>query len=90
MKSILLILVVIGFLYLIGTMIAALRTVVSGGVDQTEEFLRSGVDYAGLRDGDVPPQESGSMITVREGIRLASDDGRLRLTPTSTISRHLY
>ena len=90
MKSILLILVVIGFLYLVGTMIAALRKVCSGGVDQTEEFLRSGVDHEGLWEGSVPHQESGSMITVREGIRLSSNKGQLRLIPTSTISRDLY
>lgn len=90
MKSFILIFVVIGMLYLIGTLIAALRKVLSGGVDQTEEFLRSGVDHEGLWEGHVPPQESGSMITIREGIRLSSNKGKLRLTPTSTISRDLY
>ena len=90
MKSVILILAGVSVLYVIGTMIAALRKVVSGGVDQTEEFMRSGVDYEGLRDGIVPPQESGSMIMIREGIRLSSNNGKLRLTPTSTISRDLY
>ena len=90
MKSLILILAVIGMLYLIGTMIAALRKVWSGGVDQTEEFLRSGVDHERLWEGDVPAQESGSMITIREGIRLSSNKGKLTLTPTSTISRDLY
>jgi hypothetical protein len=90
MKSLVLIMVVIGMLYLIATLIAALRKVWFGGVDQTEEFLRSGVDHEGLWEGHVPPQESGSMITVREGIRLSSKKGEMRLTPTSTISRDLY
>ena len=77
-------------LYLVGTMIAALRKVLSGGIDQTEEFLRSGVDHEGLWEGHVPAQESGSMITIREGIRLSSNKGVLSLTSTSTISRDLY
>lgn len=90
MKSLILIFVVIGMLYLLGTMIAALRKVLSGGVEQTEEFLRSGVDHETLWTGNVRAQESGSMITTREGIRLSSNNGKLRLTPTSTISRDLY
>lgn len=90
MKSLILVTVVIGMVYLIGTMIAALRKVLAGGIDQTEAFLRSGVDFKGLHEGKVPAQESGSMITIREGIRLSSNKGKLRLTPTSTISRDLY
>jgi hypothetical protein len=90
MTGFLLTLFVIAMTYCIATTIAALRRVKAGGVDQTEEFLRSGVTLEGLVQGNVPEQESGSLITIREGVRLSSDNGKLKFIPTSTISRDLY
>ncbi|USI76523.1 hypothetical protein [Sphingopyxis sp. USTB-05] len=90
MTGLLLTLFVIGMSYLAARLINALRHVLAGGVDQTEEFLRSGVTFSGLWKGDVPEQESGSLITVREGIRLSTKKGKVKLVPTSTISRDLY
>lgn len=90
MTGFLLIMFVGAVVYCLATTITALRSVHAGGVDQTEEFLRSGVTFKALWNGSVPYQESGSLITIREGIRLSSDNGELTFTPTSTISRDLY
>ena len=74
----------------LATTFAAFRRVWYGGIDQTEEFLRTDVALKPLWNGNVATPENGSLITVREGIDLVSCKGTHGLISTSTISRDLY
>jgi hypothetical protein len=91
MIDVLLILPACFFVYLIGVTLNALRHARLGGVVQTEELMRAGVSLNRLRRGDLEEPDSGSSVTVREGIVMArTADGGRGVVPTRTISRDLY
>jgi hypothetical protein len=89
--SIALALLAVGAISLLGFTFSAWRRVRLGGVEQTQELVNAGATLSNLRDGNLPKQDNGSLISVREGMRMrVGCDGKPTLTPTRTISRDIY
>lgn len=79
--------VIVAMVFLAMT-IAGLLNVLNAGVRQTDEYLRGGVSLGTLLRGDVDEQDSGSLVTVREGLRATVDEsGELKIRGTRTIAR---
>lgn len=83
-------LVGIGLISLLGFTINAWRQVRDAGPEETEELMRAGVSLRRLREGNLAAPDSGSLVTVREGMKMSVDrDGRRHIVPTRTISRDI-
>lgn len=81
-------LAVIAALVFLAMTFAGLSSVLKGGVRQTDEYLRGGVGFGALLRGEVPAQDSGSLVTVREGLRACvNEEGQLEMRGTRTIAR---
>lgn len=79
---------IIVLLVLLAMTIAGLLNVLKGGVRQTDEYLRGGVGLRSLMLGEVPEQDSGSLVTVREGLKACvNENGELEIRGTRTIAR---
>ncbi|AJP73429.1 hypothetical protein [Sphingomonas hengshuiensis] len=80
--------VVIAIMILLAMTVAALLHVLNGGVRQTDEYLRGGVSLGSLWRGTVRKQDTGSLVTVREGLRASvNEDGEVEMRGTRTIAR---
>lgn len=89
--SILLAVLAIVLIYILGLTYSAWRRVRLGGVEQTQELVAADATSANLGGGKLPVQDSGSLVSFREGMKMqVSVDGRRELTPTRTISRDIY
>ncbi|KQN07150.1 hypothetical protein ASE85_18995 [Sphingobium sp. Leaf26] len=70
--------------------VRAWRQLREAGSHETEELMRGGVSLGSLWRGDVPRPDNGSLVTVREGIKMSKGpDGKPRVIQTRTISRDI-
>lgn len=83
--------VVAVLIYFFGLTFSAWRRVRLGGVEQTQELMVAGATNCNLGDGKLPVQDSGSLVSFREGMKMkVGADGRRELISTQTISRDIY
>jgi hypothetical protein len=91
MQELLLILPAVFLVYTIGVTLKAFAQARSAGVQGTDELMRVGFSLNRMRRGDLAEPDSGSLVTVREGMTMSrNSDGSRRIIGTRTISRDLY
>lgn len=81
----------VALIYLLGLTYSAWRGARLGGIEQTQELVAADATSGNLSDGKLPVQDSGSLVSFREGMKMqVGIDGRRELTPTRTLSRDIY
>lgn len=61
-----------------------------GGVAQNDELIKVDARFSRLLDGNIPPANNGTLITMRKGIGIeVSENGIYSVEPTCTISRDI-
>jgi hypothetical protein len=80
----------IAILYTAARTFAAFLRVKEEGVHQTDELLRGKVTLRPLIKGEVREAPGGSMIPLREGIRMSSGPNGLKVKGTRTVARDIF
>ncbi|SOB79422.1 hypothetical protein SAMN06297144_0540 [Sphingomonas guangdongensis] len=90
MKTIILGIFFLAAFMLVSRLVAAYLRVTDEGERQAEELLRAGVTVRALMEGSVPPDRTGGLIPMREGLLFEASSEGVEIRGTRTVARDVF